>query len=258
MFIDGSILSRQRRSSGRSCGSSKVLGSMGPRWPKPFYVLAVLAPIPFHPIPLVYLSFVAYLQILHIWQIPMAPSHGIYTHFIFYVSGFLRCQIFWGQENMSEAISFDAQKCCEQFIHMRICFKGLRMAKLLPWCQVDVPTELEKGELTWINMFGRPHGQTRETLPCFEMIKLEGREREREWVNVAPVHDLLMQLTCFPHTTHSLNSKLFVFFFFLNTYVHSISYLMIWHGGLCHLCFEMTNLPSLFENWNSRNIHERT
>ena len=48
-FIDGSILSRQRRSSGRSCGSSKVLGSMGPRWPKPFYVLAVLAPIPFHP-----------------------------------------------------------------------------------------------------------------------------------------------------------------------------------------------------------------
>lgn len=85
MFIDGSILSRQQRSSGRSCGSSKVLGSMGPRWPKPFYVLAVLlvAPIPFHPIPLVYLSFVAYLQILHIWQIPMAPSHGICTHFIF-------------------------------------------------------------------------------------------------------------------------------------------------------------------------------
>ena len=163
-------------------------GKYGPKMAQTFLRLSRLSPhpipshsIPFHPIPLVYLSFVAYLQILHIWQIPMAPSHGIYTHFIFYVSGFLRCQIFWGQENMSEAISFDAQKCCEQFIHMRICFKGLRMAKLLPWCQVDVPTELEKGELTWINMFGRPHGQTRETLPCFEMIKLEGRERESGW-----------------------------------------------------------------------------
>jgi hypothetical protein len=95
MFIDGSILSRQQRSSGRSCGSSKVLGSMGPRWPKPFYVLAVLlvAPIPFHPIPLVYLSFVAYLQILHIWQIPMAPSHGICTHFIFV---YFMCPDSWG------------------------------------------------------------------------------------------------------------------------------------------------------------------
>lgn len=32
---------------------------------------------------------------------------------------------------------------------------------------------------------------------------------------------------------------------------------MIWHGHLCQLCFEMTNLPSLFENWTVAETYTR-